>query len=320
LDKKAASRHLIIQRAIDEIASDNTSGAAEILRRAAEVFYSLASSDIDLGRLSDQSARQLVIKTCVALLKAQPRMAALANLANRVAFDALNAREVLNAAAASAASFIQQVDAAISSATDRAARLIKEDSVVLTHSRSSTVLAALKKGRAEGRSFGVIATESRPAFEGRRLAASVAELGISVVFIADAAATLELSRADFVLIGADAITPQFLVNKIGTSMIALAAREMNRPVYALSDSSKLINADLFSGAEDDRHDPDELWADPPSGIAIMNRYFEPAPIELFTKFITEEGLLDASEVRKRAEGRQLNKEIRDALKDEGFLT
>ena len=52
----------------------------------------------------------------------------------------------------------------------------------------------------------------------------------------------------------------------------------------------------------------------------MNRYFEPVPIELFTKVITEEGLLDAREVRKRAEGRQLNKELRDSLKDEGFLT
>lgn len=320
MDKKAAPDHSIIQRAINEIASDNTSGAAEILRRASEIFYSLASSDIEPDRSGDQSARQLVINTCVALVKAQPRMATLANLTNRIAYDALNAREVLSAAAASAASFILEVDAAISRATDRAARLIKEDSVVLTHSRSSTVLAAFKKARAEGRSFGVIATESRPAFEGRRLAASLAELGISVVFVADAAATLELSRADFVLIGADAITPQFLVNKIGTRMIALAAREMNRPVYALSDSSKLINTDMFSAAEDDHHDPAELWADPPSGVAIMNRYFEPAPIELFTKVITEEGLLDAREVRKRAEGRQLNKELRDALKDEGFLT
>src|SRR5687768_14388345 len=70
LDKKAASHRSIIQRAINEIASDNTSGAAEILRRASEIFYSLASSDIEPDRSGDQSARQLVIKTCVALVKA----------------------------------------------------------------------------------------------------------------------------------------------------------------------------------------------------------------------------------------------------------
>jgi translation initiation factor 2B subunit (eIF-2B alpha/beta/delta family) len=97
-------------------------------------------------------------------------------------------------------------------------------------------------------------------------------------------------------------------------MIALAAREIGRPVYALSDTSKLINTDLFSSAEGDHHDAAELWADPPSGVAIMNRYFEPTPLDSFTKVITEEGLLDAAEVRKRAEAWQHNKELRDALK------
>jgi hypothetical protein len=52
----------------------------------------------------------------------------------------------------------------------------------------------------------------------------------------------------------------------------------------------------------------------------MNRYFEPSPIELFTKVITEEGLLDASEVRKRAGGWRLNEVLRDELRDEEFLT
>ena len=314
MDKKEDSHHSLIQRAINEIASDNRSGAAEILRRAAEVFHSLASAEPTQDRPEYQSARQLVIEICVALAWAQPRMAVLTNLANRVASDASNGGEALSAAAASAASFIREVEAAISSATDRAARLIKEGSVVLTHSRSSTVLAAFEKARADGRSFSVIATESRPAFEGRRLAASLARLGISVVFVADAAAASELSRADFVLVGADAITPRSLVNKIGTRMIALAAREIGRPVYALSDTSKLINTGLFSSAEGDRHDAAELWADPPSGVAIMNRYFEPTPLDSFTKVITEEGLLDTAEVRKRAEAWQLNKALRDALK------
>ncbi|HJQ71432.1 MAG TPA: hypothetical protein VKA70_20810 [Blastocatellia bacterium] len=311
MDKKAASHRSIIERAIDAVASDNSSGAAEILRRAAALFHSLASTEPGLDR---HRARQLLIETCVALVRAQPRMAPLANLANRIARDSFNADEALTTASASAASFISEVEAACDSATDRAARLIKEGSVVFTHSRSSTVLAAMKKARAERRSFSVIATESRPAFEGRRLAASLAGLGIKVIFLADAAAAVELARADFVLIGADAITPRFLINKIGTRMIALAAREIDCPVYALSDASKLINTDLFSAAaEDDRHDEAELWPDAPSGIATVNRYFESTPLDFFTKIITEDGLLDAAEVRKHAESWQLNSDLRDAL-------
>jgi translation initiation factor 2B subunit (eIF-2B alpha/beta/delta family) len=313
LNKKVDSERALIERAINGISIDNRSGAAEILRRAGEVFSSLAASKTDTTSIDTEYARQLLIETCAEIVRAQPHMAVLANLASQVASTALSADDVLTAAARSAHDFIDKVDRAILSATDNAAQLIKEGSVVLTHSRSSTVIAAFKKAREQGRTFSVIATESRPQFEGRRLAAALAGLGINVVFIADAAAAIELSRADFVLVGADTITPQFLVNKIGTRMIALAARELNLSVYALSDTSKLIDAELFSGAEGDRHSTAELWTDPTEGVVIMNRYFEPTPLHYFTKIITEDGLLDPVEARKRAEGRRLNKTLRDAL-------
>jgi translation initiation factor 2B subunit (eIF-2B alpha/beta/delta family) len=309
LNKKVASHYSVTQRAINDIASDNRSGAAEILRRAGEIFHLLAQSDKETDALDEETARRLVIKTCIAILKAQPHMAALANLANRVATKALNADEPTAAAAASAQEFIREVEVALKIATDSAARLIKDGSVVLTHSRSSTVLAAFKKARLLGRNFSVVATESRPGFEGRRLAASLAEYGVSVSLVADAAAALELSRADIVLIGADMITPQVLVNKIGTRMIALAARELNRPLYALSDTSKLINAGALSNAGDDRHNADEMWPDPPDGVELINSYFEPTPLAYFTKIITEDGLLDPAEVRQRAEDKRLDKAL-----------
>ena len=314
LNKKNDPHRALIEGAIKNIATDNRSGAAEILKRAGEIFSSLAASKATATGIDKDYARRLLIETCVRVVRAQPRMAVVARLASQVASTATGADDVLAAAALSARDFIDKVDRAIASATSSAAQLIKEGSIVLTHSRSSTVLAALKKARDEGRTFSVIATESRPQFEGRQLAAALASPGINVVFVADAAAALEMSRADFVLLGADAITPRFLVNKIGTRMIALAARELKLPVYALSDTSKLINADMFSGAEGDLHSGDELWSAPPNGVVIVNRYFEPTPLRYFTKFITEDGLLDPEEVRRRAEESKLNKEIQDALK------
>ncbi len=321
MNKKNDSHRSLVERAIKDISSDNRSGATEILRRAGEIFSSLAASKAKTTVIDAEYARRLLIETCVEVVRAQPRMAVVARLASQVASTAFRADDVLAAAARSARDFIDKADRAILCATSSAAQLIKEGSVVLTHSRSSTVLAAFKKARERGRTFSVIATESRPQCEGRVLADALANLGINVVFVADAAAALELSRADFVMLGADTITPQFLVNKIGTRMIALAARELNIPVYALSDTSKLINADLLSGAEGDLHSPSELWPDPPGGVVIVNRYFEPTPLRYFTKIITEDGLLDPEETRKRAEGKRLNKVIRDALqirmRDEG---
>ena len=97
-------------------------------------------------------------------------------------------------------------------------------------------------------------------------------------------------------------------------MIALAARELNLPVYVLSDTSKFINAEMLSGAEGDLHNAAELWTAAPRGVVIMNRYFEPTPLAYLTKIITEDGLLDPKDVRKRAEGSRNNKALRAALR------
>ncbi|HEY7543807.1 MAG TPA: translation initiation factor eIF-2B, partial [Blastocatellia bacterium] len=183
--------------------------------------------------------------------------------------------------------------------------LIKENATVLTHSRSSTVVATFRAALERGRKFHVIATESRPLLEGRRLAHELASEGAAVTLIADAAVALVIDQIDFVLVGADRITPRHLVNKIGTRMIALAAAENNIPVYALADATKFINI----AADEESRDPDELWADAPAGIRIINRYFEPAPLDLFTRIITEDGALEIKEARRRAEESLLHPSI-----------
>jgi translation initiation factor 2B subunit (eIF-2B alpha/beta/delta family) len=125
-----------------------------------------------------------------------------------------------------------------------ASELIGEGSRVLTHSRSSTVKAALICARRSGKTFRVIATESRPLCEGRTLASELAREGIRVTLIADAAVAAKIDDVDFVITGADRISPGLLVNKIGTRMIALAANEKGVPVYALADMSKLLGFSL----------------------------------------------------------------------------
>jgi translation initiation factor eIF-2B subunit delta len=236
-------------------------------------------------------------------------MAVLANFANRAAREASSDDNPVVAAAESARDFVREVARAVSRAVDSAALLINEGSIVLTHSRSSTVLAAFERARLLGRNFSVVATESRPGLEGRQLAGSLAQIGVSVSLVADAAAAQGLEHATFALVGADTITPKFLVNKIGTKMIALAARELNRPLYALADTSKLINMAELSDAGRDLHGADELWPDRPDGVEIVNRYFEPTPLAYFTKIITEDGPLDPSEVRRLAEDKRLDKAL-----------
>jgi translation initiation factor 2B subunit (eIF-2B alpha/beta/delta family) len=284
--------------AIGDIASDNVSGAAEVLRRA-EAIFSLLNTELTNqasrgASLSIEEAQQAVRKKCIALAKAQPDMSSLLRLASEAlsaARAATAGREALKSAADAARRFVESATHSAHAAAMHAVSLIRDGSKVLTHSRSSTVLEALIEARLAGRHFEVIATESRPMFEGRKLAGELSSRGIHVTVIADAAALLFLERADVIMVGADRVTPEHVVNKIGTRMIAVAARERGLPIYALCDTSKFIAADYLADVIRDRRDASELWPDAPEGVAVVNSYFEPTPLAYFTGVITEQGVL-----------------------------
>src|SRR6266478_916713 len=80
LSRRDKQSREVIDAAINQIASDNTSGAAEILRRAGTVFTLLNTRSS--GQVTDNSelAHQAVVQTCIALALAQPDMSALLRL------------------------------------------------------------------------------------------------------------------------------------------------------------------------------------------------------------------------------------------------
>jgi len=160
-----------VRATIEEIASDNLSGAARILGRAAEVFSLLHKSALESDG-DPYQARQKVIETCAALIQAQPMMTPLVNLANSVvaAINSPGAGEITIRAEMAARKFSRRAARASTSVARRAAELIPEGATVLTHSYSSTVARALIEARNCGKRLSVIATESRPMFEGRTLA------------------------------------------------------------------------------------------------------------------------------------------------------
>ena len=277
---------------IREIASNNRSGAAEILSRAVEVFDLLAAEADDTWTIS--RTRDSAIEACVGLVRAQPRMAPLINLANAVirAVDTTTvASEVLKSAAGAAFAFSQRCSRAAASAAANAAGLIRPGTTVLTHSRSSTILRTLIDAHNKGTKFNVIATESRPLMEGRTLAEELTRQGLRVTLIADAAAASVLDAITCVLVGADRVTPLMLENKIGTRLIALAAAEQGVPAYAVADSSKFVNPPDPLALIEASRPSDELWPDSPDGVLVLNRYFEETPLHHFTGIITETGVL-----------------------------
>lgn len=285
------------EEALRRIRSDRSSGAAELLRRAADVFPLLRGETVE----SIEDARRLVVDTCRALTEAQPYMAGIANLADSVkrAVADADASQAIEKAALAAREFVEKAATAAERTAELTSAQIPENATVLTHSRSSTVLNAFVRARRAGRRFGVIATESRPLFEGRAVAETLAREGIAVTLIADAAAALVMERADLIMVGADRVTPEYVVNKIGTRMIALAANEVLVPVHAITDLSKFTRETMLP-ERPDLQGPGDLWRDRPSDVQVINRLFEPTPLALFTTIITEDGALTNQQAAYRA--------------------
>src|ERR1041384_2077504 len=190
LDEKFRS----IEEAIEGIAADNTSGAAEILHHCAGVFSLLKY--VDRASISIHQAREIIIKICVALVKSQPDMSALLRLASQTieaAYAKSSCPEVFSYASDAACRFVESATLSAHGAALCAADMIREGSTVLTHSRSSTVLEALLEARRSGKSFEVILTESRPMFKGRKLVALGArEGGTPMYSICDSSKFIEI--------------------------------------------------------------------------------------------------------------------------------
>ena len=194
---------------------------------------------------------------------------------------------------ANASQFLQNLEASRERAAEVGAKRIRDGAVVFTHCHSSTVTRLLARAKKEGRNFKVICTETRPAFQGRITAKEMVELGVETTFIVDSAARAFMGNVDLVVVGADAITSEGnVVNKIGTSNIAVLAHEARKPFYAVSELLK-FDPETLNGAYEriEQRNPAEVWNDAPQKLSVRNPAFDVTPNHYVHGLICEEGVV-----------------------------
>eukprot|EP01135_Chromosphaera_perkinsii_P005095 Nk52_evm6s316 gene=Nk52_evmTU6s316 len=99
----------------------------------------------------------------------------------------------------------------------------------------------LWKAANHGRKFSVFVTESRPDSSGYTAAEILKQHDIPVTVIMDSAVGYIMEKVDFVLVGAEGVVENGgIVNKIGTYPIALCAKSIQKPVYAVAESFKFV--------------------------------------------------------------------------------
>ncbi len=169
---------------------------------------------------------------------------------------------------------------------------------VLTHCHSSVVTGILLKAKEQGKEFRVFATETRPRYQGRITAKELLDAGIKVTQIVDSAMRWVVRNypIDMILIGADAITSEGTVlNKIGSRLLALVAREMHIPYYVATPLLKYNPESVFGTLEKiEMRDFTEVWEDKPENLKIKNPAFETVSRRYIDGLITEAGIFPAA--------------------------
>jgi len=199
-------------------------------------------------------------------------------------------REVISTAAKE---FLKDLDKSGELIAEIGAKRIRDKAVVFTHCHSSTVVNILKRAKDQGKSFEVICTETRPLFQGRITAGELVEAGIKTTLIVDSAARFFMNEADIVIVGADAITSEGnVVNKIGTSTVALIAKEARTPFYVASELLKFDPETMYGDYEKiEERSPEEIWGNPPKTLTIRNPAFDVTRREFIHGIICEEGII-----------------------------
>jgi len=177
--------------------------------------------------------------------------------------------------------------------------LIADGDRIMTHSYSSTAVAALRETFDKHKSIEVIITRSGPGGGGERIAQELGLYGLPVTFIDDVAMGLYIPKVNKVVVGADRVCADGkVVNGIGTYQLALAAEKASIPFYVLCETLKFDPKLRGDEVDLEEKEPSEV-IEPgrlPSGVRVKNPYFDITPLELVTGIVTENGLLTPQEV------------------------
>jgi len=193
---------------------------------------------------------------------------------------------------------------------ENGSQLLEDGDTVLTHCNAGrlatvdygTALAVVRVAWKEGKKVKVIADETRPKLQGSRL--TVYELmrdGIPVTLITDSMVGYVMSKGivDKVIVGADRIVRDAVINKIGTYTVAVLAHEHNIPFYVAAPISTF---DLQRTSRDvviEERSPEEVrciesYRIAPDDADVLNPAFDITPLRYVNCIICEKGLVSPS--------------------------
>jgi len=186
------------------------------------------------------------------------------------------------------------------------AELIHDGDVILTHCNAGalatveygTVLGVIRAAWEQGKKIKVIATETRPKLQGARLTTyELKKEGIPVTLITDGMVGYVMYKrlVSMVVVGADRIVTDAVINKIGTFTIAVLAKEHNIPFYVAAPKSTFDFSRKSNEVVIEERKPEEVthagsYRIAPEGINVLNPAFDITPFDYVTAIVCEDGV------------------------------
>ena len=279
-----------VLEAAEKIKSMEVRGAARIAKFAAETLMKFVE------RASPEKFDEEMRLAADILLNTRPTAVSLYNAVNYVMrYSGESVEEKRQSAVRRAKEFINWVEIAQRKIGEIGEKRIKDGYTVMTHCNSSAALSVIKRAHENGKKVKVIATESRPRWQGHITAKQLREAGIDVTLIVDSAVRYFINDVDCVVVGADTITANgALINKIGTSQIALAAKEARVPFMVAAETYKFSPKTLFGElVVIEERDAREVASEEllKLGVKVRNPAFDVTPRDYIDVIITEIGAI-----------------------------
>ncbi len=294
-----------VNKKVKEIAQDikrmKIRGAGKIARSAAEallitVQQSNAKKSSTLVRELESSAKLL--------LNTRPTAVSLPNSIRYIMFRVREAQkrgvkleDLRPMVIETARDFIQNSEKAVKRIGEIGARRIEDGDLIMTHCNSAAVTQVLKTAYNQGKHFKVFVCETRPRFQGRITAKTLSGIGIPTSLIADGAARFFMVKMDKAIVGADAVAANgAVVNKIGTSMVALAAHESRVLFFVAAETYKFSPETMLGQlVKIEQRDISEIILEKElkrmPNVTVLNPSFDVTPPEYIDLIVTERGII-----------------------------
>jgi len=283
-----------VETTADDIAEMEVRGAATIARAAADALEAQASeSDADTPAAFREEMRTAARR----LKNTRPTAVSLPN-ALRYVLKEMEGRSVddLRTSTLQATEeFRDQLDRAQDDLGAIGANRLRDGDTIMTHCHSTDALACVEAALEDGKDIEAVVKETRPRKQGHITAEQLREWDVPVTMVVDNAARRYLDDVDHVVVGADSIAADgSVINKIGTSLLAVSARERGVPIMVAAQTLKL-HPDTLTGhtVEIEMRDETEVLSDAERAdlgdVDVENPAFDVTPPRYVDAIVTERG-------------------------------